>query len=73
VFFKPRTLPLLGQIPFLGEIFFRQDVFCLFRLSLTAILLGIYFYKTRIGLNLRAIGENPAAADAASVNVTLYK
>ncbi|HHY06358.1 MAG TPA: ABC transporter permease, partial [Clostridia bacterium] len=72
VFFKPRTLPLLGQIPFLGEIFFRQDVF-VYLGYLTAILLGIYFYKTRIGLNLRAIGENPAAADAASVNVTLYK
>ena len=34
-----------------------------------------YFYinKTRTGLNLRAVGENPAAADAAGINVSLYK
>jgi ABC-type uncharacterized transport system permease subunit len=72
MFFKPFTLPLLGQIPFVGEIFFQQDVF-VYLGYLTAVLLGVYMYKTRIGLNLRAIGENPAAADAASVNVTLYK
>jgi len=71
-FFQPLTLPFLGQIPFIGEIFFQQDLFVYFG-YLTAVLLGIYLYKTRIGLNLRAIGENPAAADAASVNITLYK
>jgi ABC-type uncharacterized transport system permease subunit len=30
-------------------------------------------YKTSKGLNLRAIGENPGCADAASINITLYK
>ncbi|MGI6587980.1 MAG: ABC transporter permease [Peptococcia bacterium] len=72
LFFKPLALPFLGQIPFVGEIFFQQDIF-VYLGYLTAVLLGIYLYKTRMGLNLRAIGENPAAADAASVNVTLYK
>ncbi|MDD4402844.1 MAG: ABC transporter permease, partial [Desulfitobacteriaceae bacterium] len=50
----------------------QQDVF-VYLGYLTAVLLGVYLYKTKTGLNLRAIGENPAAADAASVNVTLYK
>ena len=37
------------------------------------ILSGIYLYYTRFGLNLRAVGENMAAADASGINVTLYK
>ena len=32
-----------------------------------------FFNKTRTGLNLRAVGENPATADAAGINVTKYK
>ncbi|MDD2212370.1 MAG: ABC transporter permease, partial [Clostridia bacterium] len=63
-FFKPVTIPILGQLPFVGEIFFQQDVF-VYLGYLTAVLLGVYLYKTKTGLNLRAIGENPAAADAA--------
>lgn len=38
-----------------------------------AIIMQFFFYKTRAGLNLRAIGENPATADAAGINVTKYK
>ena len=38
-----------------------------------AIGMHLYLNKTHCGLNLRAIGENPGAADAAGVNVTLYK
>ncbi len=40
---------------------------------LTAILLYVILNKTRVGLNLRAVGENPATADAAGINVTKYK
>ena len=36
-------------------------------------LLFVYLYKTAKGLNTMAVGENPAAADAASINVSLYK
>lgn len=38
-----------------------------------AIVLHIFLNKTRTGLNLRAVGENPATADAAGINVTKYK
>ena len=38
-----------------------------------AILLAFFIKKTRAGLNLRAVGENPGTADAAGINVTKYK
>ncbi|OFI06258.1 branched-chain amino acid transport system / permease component [Clostridium acetireducens DSM 10703] len=71
-FFRAKPIPILGEIPIIGSIFFRQDIFVYFGYIL-AILLGIYLYNTSKGLNLRAIGENPSCADAASINVTLYK
>jgi ABC-type uncharacterized transport system permease subunit len=71
-FFTPTTIPLLGQIPILGPIFFRQDVFVYFG-YIMATLIGIYLYKTSTGLNTMSIGENPNAADAVSINITLYK
>ncbi len=37
------------------------------------ILTAVYFSKTRMGLSLRSVGENPATADAAGINVTLHK
>ena len=71
-FFKPFHIPLLGDIPVIGPIFFRQDSFVYIG-YVAAILLGIYLFKTSKGLNLRAVGENPGGADAAGINVTLYK
>jgi simple sugar transport system permease protein len=72
MFFRPYTIPLLGDIPLIGPVLFRQDAF-VYLGYVTAILLGIYLYKTSWGMNLRAVGENPGAADAAGINVTLYK
>lgn len=71
-FFAPKHIPLLGDIPFIGEIFFTQDLFVYISYILT-IIIGIYIYKTKWGLNLRAVGENPQAADAMSINVNNYK
>jgi len=72
MFFKPFAIPVLGKIPVLGPILFRQDAFVYLGYA-AAILLGIYLYRTSKGLNLRAVGENPGGADAAGINVTLYK
>lgn len=71
-FFHPIVIPIIGNIPILGEIFFRQDIFVYFG-YLAVIISGIYLFKTRKGLNLRAVGENAAAADASGINVNLYK
>ena len=71
-FFARIYLPLLGDIPFLGAIFFRQDPFIYFG-YIVVIISSIYLYRTRMGLNLKAVGESAAAADASGINVTLYK
>lgn len=71
-FFVPVAIPLLNKIPFVGEIFFHQDVF-IYLSYLITIAIGLYLYNSKTGLNLRAVGENPAAADAVSINVSRYK
>ncbi len=38
-----------------------------------AVAMQIFLSRSRVGLNLRAVGENPATADAAGINITLYK
>lgn len=66
------TLPLLGDIPVVGEVLFSYGF--LTYLSIAAALALSYFLnKTRQGLNLRAVGENPGTADAAGIDVTRYK
>ena len=40
---------------------------------IVAVVLSFFLFKTRAGLNLRAIGENPGTADAAGINVIKYK
>jgi len=71
-FFKPLTIPVIGNIPVIGQILFRHNIF-VYLGYIFAVGLGIYFYHTRKGLNLRMIGENPSAADASGINVDLYK
>ncbi|NTW72635.1 MAG: ABC transporter permease [Eubacteriaceae bacterium] len=71
-FYAKTPFPLFSQIPFLGDIFFKQSVFVYFS-YFTVIVLGILLYKTKYGLNLRMVGENPAAADASGINVAGYK
>lgn len=65
-------IPVLGSIPYIGEIFFHQNVFVYFGYFL-AVGMGLYLGHTRFGLNLRTVGENPYAADASGVEVNLYK
>lgn len=65
-------LPFLSKIPFFGKALFSHNIL-VYAGFVMAILMWVYFEKTKYGLKLRAIGENPAAADSVGVNVTLYK
>lgn len=71
-FFRVIEIPVLSDIPFIGEILFRHDVFVYLGYIVTFWTL-IYFYKTRWGLNLRSIGESAASADASGINIDKYK
>lgn len=70
--FSVRAIPLLSKIPVFGPMLFEQSIYVYISLIL-ALFLWAYYRYTRWGLNIRAIGENPAAADASGINVTLYK
>ena len=65
-------IPGLSKIPVIGSIFFSYG-FLTYVALLLAILLSFFLFRTRNGLNLRAVGENPGTADAAGINVSKYK
>jgi simple sugar transport system permease protein len=72
VTFPKIAIPLLSSIPFIGPVVFDNDV--LVYLSLVLVLaFWLLIYKTRHGLRLRAVGENPGAADAMGVNVFAFR
>lgn len=65
-------IPGLSRIPVLGGLLFHYGFLTYFCIALT-IALAFFLKRTRWGLNLYAVGEDPATADAAGINVTLYK
>lgn len=65
-------LPGLSGIPVLGPLLFSYTPFVYIGLAI-ALLMALFLRKTKSGLNLQAIGQNPAAADAAGIPVTKYK
>ncbi len=65
-------LPVLQDIPLLGKLLFQSDLLVYASFALIA-LAWTYFYRTRAGLMLRAIGEQPAAAFARGTNVILMR
>jgi len=70
--FRQITLPLLSKIPIIGPGLFTQ-----YSLTYIAWLLvpamSILLYKTKLGLKIRTVGENPVVADTVGVNVTLTR
>ena len=67
-----KLLPFTNSLGDFGKIFFSHGILVYLAIVI-AIFAQIILNKTRIGLNLRAVGENPATADAVGVNVTLYR
>lgn len=66
------SIPGLSGLGFVGKIFFSYG-FMVYMIIILALFMQYFLSKSRKGLNLRAIGESPATADAAGINVTLYK
>lgn len=70
--FTAREVPLLSKIPVLGKVFFSQNLLVYLGVAV-AVLVWWYLNFTKTGLRLRAVGENPGAADSVGVNILLYK
>ena len=66
--FKPYEIPVLGQIPILGPVLFRHNVF-VYAMVIFVIGLTFLLFKTRWGLRLRSVGEHPKAADTLGIDV----
>lgn len=66
------TIPGLSDMGAIGKIFFSYG-FMAYLAVFLAFLVSWFINKTSVGLNLRSVGENPATADAAGINVTRYK
>jgi len=66
--FRPLQIPVLGSIPVLGEVFFSHNIL-VYGAFLLVPVAWFVLHKTTIGLNIRAVGENPEAADSLGVSV----
>ena len=67
-----RTLPFAGTTGWFGQVFLSFG-FLAYVAIVIAVIASLVINHTRVGLQLRAVGEDPATADAAGVNITRYK
>ena len=70
--FSDLAIPGLSKLPVLGRGLFNHNVMVYLGVAI-ALVLYWYLNKTRPGLRLRAVGENPGAADSVGINVNRYK
>lgn len=66
--FDKIPIPVLGDIPLIGPIFFRQTAI-VYVLYITVALVTWALYRTKWGLRVRAVGEHPKAADTVGIKV----
>ena len=62
----------LQELPVAGPLLFGYNIF-VYLGAAVAVIMALYLSRTRSGLQLRSVGESPATADAAGINVTRYK
>jgi len=67
-----KTLPFASDLGWFGELFLSYR-FLVYVAVIIAVVCSFVLMRTRVGLHLRAVGENPATADAAGINVNRYK
>ena len=65
-------LPILSDLPIIGPLLFQFDPLVYISILLVPVLWFV-LYRTRWGLSLRSVGENPATADALGVNIVLVR
>lgn len=65
-------IPFLKDIPYIGKLLFSYNLFVYLAIAI-AVVAWLYILRTKIGLRVRAVGENPGAADASGVNVSRTK
>ncbi|MBQ2000346.1 MAG: ABC transporter permease [Acutalibacteraceae bacterium] len=70
--FFTTKLPFADKLGWVGELLFSHDFLTYFAIII-AVVTAFVLKRTRIGLNLRSVGENPATADAAGINVSRYR
>lgn len=70
--FFATKLPFADDLGWFGELFFSHDFLTYLAIAI-ALISAFVLNKTRVGLNLRSVGENPATADAAGINVIRYR
>ncbi|MDD6232539.1 ABC transporter permease [Frisingicoccus sp.] len=70
--FSTIKIPVLSDIPLIGNALFNQDIFT-YLLYILVILMAVFYAKTALGLSFEAIGEHPRAADAAGIPVHKYQ
>ena len=67
-----KSLPFADNLGWFGKMFLSYG-FLAYSAVIIALITAYVIKKTRVGLNLRAVGESPATADAAGINVNKYK
>jgi simple sugar transport system permease protein len=70
--FRAVPIPILGDIPLIGPILFRQTAL-VYVLYVVVALVAFGLYRTRWGLRVRAVGEHPMAADTVGIKVNLTR
>ena len=69
---KAVAIPLLSEIPIIGKLFFNHSIL-VYAAYILVLITAIFLNKTKAGLNFKAVGEYPKAAETLGVNVIAQK